>query len=288
VVPLHTIDQWYSLDATFRSTLLQSIKLKDRLQRWLVAYNSHSENKLHEARYRPCPTCSSRGSSPSDYPGWVLEEPRYPGIHPSQASTPCLLRIYNEMSEKQAFRTVEARSQLTFDLGKYIHDMFQSYGRRGAWGPKYNWEVKINAELQQLSADLMLEGSADAENYLLIDDVSPTTAYELKIIHEYKSIKKENFEKLTRPKPEHREQAMIYCKALDAPVVVYLYFNKNDSTMVDYPVQFDHALWAKLETKARVLVDYYNREVVPEGTPGFYCNDCAYAYDCPVGPRARR
>lgn len=286
VVTLHTIEQWYSLDPLVRAELLQRIKIKDRLLRWLKSQEVSPHNQLNEPKYVPCRHCNKGGVVETK--GWVLLEPRYPGIHPSQISSPCLLKVYNEMMDKGKVSTREAKDLLILDLGKHIHDMFQSYGERGAWGPKYQKEVSINPDVQPLAAELYLEGSADAENYLLIDDIPNSPAYEIRLVHEYKSIKKENFEKLAKPKPEHREQAMIYCAVLNAPVVVYLYLNKNDSSLLDFPVEFDHAVWGKVHGKAQALLNHYDEETPPPGSTGYHCNDCSYVYDCPAAKAAQK
>jgi hypothetical protein len=77
VVKLHTIEQWMATDASVRSVILQNIKLKDRLHRFLYSLNDkkHSISRPNGFDARKC------ASSP--HPGYLLHEPRYDGIHPS-------------------------------------------------------------------------------------------------------------------------------------------------------------------------------------------------------------
>lgn len=284
VIQLHTIQQWFAVDPGVRETIVQHIKLKDRLYKWLKERNERRLTPLQEPRWRPCHKCERRG--------WLLDEPRYPGIHPSQLPHECLLRIFNEMIAKEGRQKFEARQLLVFDLGHAVHAMFQSYGREGAWGPVYEPEAKVNGDLQQLAEDLMLEGSADADNILTIDDIPDSPyIYEVGIIHEYKSSNSNNFEKLTRPKPEHKTQAMLYSAARNRPITVYLYLNKDDSNIKDFPVQFDPVLWGNIEAKARRLRQYYDdyqKACLEGGTPfedppatvGYHCRDCQYSFNC--------
>lgn len=275
IVQLHTIDQWMATDKNIRSIILQNIKLRDRLYRFLKeSWGGNKKNELHnqQSQWRPCHECETKG--------WLPTEPRLPGIHPSQIAHPCFLKIYNEMIGVEAQEKIEARTMLIFDMGHQIHDMLQTYGRQGAWGPIYSKEVRLTASLQELSEELMLEGHADAENVLTIDMQDSPVIYEVGIVHEYKSINTNGFEKLTRPKPEHKMQAMIYSAALNRPVVVYMYLNKNDANIADFPVAFEPDLWVNVEGKIRLLKQHFEAKTPPPAATGFHCQQCAYVYSC--------
>lgn len=274
VVQLHTIEQWAAVDAQVRSVILQNIKLKDRLHRFLYALNNKGPGRT-EPEWVRCSKCSS-----SPHPGYLLHEPRYDGIHPSQIAGPCLKKIYYDMVGAPGQDKIEARLRLIFDLGHAVHHMFQTYGLNGAWGPYYKHEVEISGQYQEIAASLMLEGHADAENILVIDDIPNAPIFEVGIVHEYKTINKAGFEKLSSPKPEHQQQAMVYSKALNRPVVVYLYMNKDDSNLSDFAVQFDPTRWARIESKARTLVSHYESSSPPKGEVGYHCRDCKYIYIC--------
>lgn len=263
------------LDKAMRPVILQHIRLKDRLLKYLKENWGKSKGAIQDqtAKWRPCKKCNQTG--------WLQNEPRLPGIHPSQLPHPCLLKVYNEMMGKEAKEKLEARTMLIFDMGHAVHDMLQGYGRMGAWGPVYTDEARLTAELQEFSEELMIEGHADAENILTIDDIPDSPyAYEVGLIHEYKTINSNGFEKLTRPKPEHKVQAMVYSACLNRPIVVYLYMNKNDSNLSDYPVAFDPEMWANIEGKARLLKKHFVEQTPPPATTGFHCQQCAYVYDC--------
>ena len=274
VVKLHTIEQWMQVDPSIRSVILQNIKLKDRLHRYLYSLNE-KKHTISEASWVRCSKCAS-----SPHPGYLLQEPRYDGIHPSAIATPCIKKIYYDMTGAPGQERVEARLRLIFDLGHAVHHMFQTYGLNGAWGKEYKHEVEISGRHQQIAARLMLEGHADAENILTIDDIPNSPIFEVGLVHEYKTINDSGFSKLTSAKPEHKQQATIYAAALNRPVVVYLYLNKNDSNLSDFPVQFDPELWAKMEAKAQNLVSFYEAERPPPGEVGFHCKDCKYVYIC--------
>jgi hypothetical protein len=278
VIQLHTIDQWMQHNEQTRTLVLRNIKLKDRLYRYLYAMNAFGDAARVQDEIVMCSKCSGTGT--------ITKEPRYNGLHPSAMGHPCLLKIFKEIVGTPAEDRTEPRLRLIFDLGHSVHHMFQTYGMNGAWGPSYRREVEINADHQAIAQELLLEGHADAENILVIDDIEGAPIFEVGLVHEYKSINDNNFKKLTGPKPEHKQQANLYAAALNRPVVVYMYLNKNDCNISDFPVQFDPNVWAKLREKALVLRGYYDRwesdktTAPPTGSVGFHCRDCAYMKTC--------
>lgn len=274
VIQAHTIEQWDALGQPTKTIILQNIRLKERLWKFLYAKGQEKKPPLDNPTWVPCNRCDKRG--------WILKKPRFPGIHPSQIGSPCDLKIYNEMIGKEGQEKIEARLQLIFAVGHAVHDMFQNYGAAGAWGPIYKAEVKVNGEFQKISEELLLEGSADADNILTIDDASEDgPIYEVGLVHEYKTMKSELFAKLTAPKPEHKQQATIYSAALDRPIVVYMYLNKNDQNIQDFPVPFDHEKWLAIKSRCSFLAERFKILSPPVGVTGYHCKECAYSYDCP-------
>lgn len=271
VVQLHTIEQWVQVSPEIRSLIVQSLKVKDRLYRYL-------QNKKNrppvpdEGTWVPCNKCDKKG--------WVLKTPRHAGLHPSQIINSCLLKIYWQMEGKEEREKHNNRLLLIFDLGHAVHGMFQNYGMDGAWGEQYVPEVRMTEGSHPLATELMIEGSADAECIMIVDDIPNAPIYEVGVVHEYKTMNSNNFAKLTRPKPEHKQQAMVYSAVLNRPVVVFLYLSKNDSNLADFPVEFDPVVWGGMEQKARVLVDHYQREQEPPATTGYGCEECGFAFSC--------
>lgn len=270
VIQLHTIDQWMQQDQTIRSLLLQNIKLKDKLYRYLEARSARPA--LTEPKWVPCRKC--------DRTGWYAVHPRYPGVHPSQLISPCMLKIYNDVVGLPGEEKNKNRLQLTFDLGHAVHHMFQGYGMDGAWGPHYVPEAPVSGDFQELAEQYMIEGSADADNIMSIDMPDSPYIYEVGLVHEYKSINTDAFNKLARQKSEHQQQATVYSACLNRPVVVYLYFSKNDSNLADFPVEFKPEVWQQVSNKAATIVDFYRRGISPKGETGYHCQDCKYVLSC--------
>ena len=69
VIQLHTIEQWLTVDLTVQTMVLNNIKLRERLWRWLMA---RELNKTEVAEgWVPCKSCETRG--------WMPLRPRRPG-----------------------------------------------------------------------------------------------------------------------------------------------------------------------------------------------------------------
>jgi len=271
VVQLHTIDQWFSVDQQVRSILLKALRVKERL--WAYRLKLEQEKmELKESKWVPCSKCQQTG--------WCWKHPRKAGIHPSAISTtPCLLKVYWEAIGREAAVMHEAKHLLLFDLGTAVHDMLQRYGTNGAWGDYYKPEIAI--EDTPAAKELLIVGHADADNIIVIDDIPGAPIFEVGVVHEYKTINDAGFTGLKgKPKPQHTAQATIYAGCLNRPVVVYLYINKNNSNMEDFPIQFDVNVWNQIRSRAETVRNCLVVQQEPTPDVGYHCSQCPYVYNC--------
>ena len=104
---------------------------------------------------------------------------------------------------------------------------------------------------------------------------------------EIKSMKTELFAKLNGPKSEVIVQSNIYMACLDVPFCTIVYYNKNDSTMVEYPEVFQPEVWDAVVAK----INFVRRHAVDEEEPpreiGYNCRECRYKHVCKP-PKAQR
>jgi len=270
MLELHTIRSFQALLPNLQCEVQKALKTKSRLDEYLLSLNKKAgevSSPSHQARWEPCKKCAPWGN-----PGWVWKEQSRDDsdIHPSQINK-CLKMIWYSCNGfvDQLEEFVDPRLRLIFDIGHAWHDTVQRYGSRGAWcAPEhYHPECKINPDsvdkdgnpLMPVASKYWIKGSADAliDNYIC-RNVPGLGEVSVRLIHEYKTINSNGYSKLTRPKPEHKFQATIYSACFDAPIVVYLYTNKDNCQTTDFPVPFDNTIWNEITRKIKVVQHYTN------------------------------
>jgi len=298
MIEINTIQDFFNLPLQSRYEIQKALRTKDRLEQFIIGQRKvvgQEVKPVDAAHWSECRACTKTGQ-----PGWVWVEQRRDDndIHPSQIDK-CIKTLYYACTGQtaQAEEKHEPRLQLIFDLGHAWHDVLQKYGRRGAWvePQDYFHEVPIDPDAMTPDGQPVLpvahrywiRGSADAllQRYSLAN-VPGLGDVVIRVIHEYKTMNSGQFTKLTSPKPEHKRQANIYAAVFNVPLVVYLYTNKDNCGMQDFPVPFDHSIWSEIATKCDQVQYYVNNEMMPpwEETSAVKnpreCEGCGYLKLC--------
>jgi len=272
IIKLHTIEQWEEMNQNARFIIAKNLGLKEKLETFLTDLTKRKKQAKEEPEWVPCHSCDKRG--------WVLHEPRYPGIHPSGIADPCMLKIYWTMIGADAHESIDYRLRLIFDLGHELHGLFQTYGMMGAWGDYYVPEISINGDTHDLASDFYIEGHADADNIAVVENIPNSPIFEVGVVHEYKTINSHGFGQLNKPKPEHKQQACVYGAVTQRPITWFLYMNKDTSMLKDFTIPFELPLWEAVKIKLQDLVRRYDNDDPPPPTPGFNCQSCGYSFNC--------
>lgn len=301
MLELNTIADFQALPLNLQGEVQKALRTKDRLEDFLRTLNKKAGQEIkptHAAHWEQCDRCKGTGVCNRclnpDYPGYVfIEESRNDAdIHPSQINK-CLKMIWyscnGHVGSMEEY--VDPRIRLIFDMGSAVHDMMQRYGRQGAWGDPshYHKEERIDPDaltfdgkpVHPLANSLWIRGSADAliDKYVCnnvpgIGDVS------VRIVHEYKTINSNGYSKLTRPKPEHKYQATIYSAVFNAPLVVYIYLNKDNCQIHDFPVPFDNTIWNEVVAKIGRVQHYTNLGEMPPWEETSVANNQQECLEC--------
>lgn len=293
MLEIMTIGDYMALPALQREEIQKALRVRDRLDKWLDRVVNTKRPPLLQSEWKKCKACDP------EYPGWVLHEPRNNSdIHPSQVNK-CIKKLWYDCAGYAQYQEehIEPRLQRTFDLGHAWHHTVQGYGRGGAWCDKEHYHDEVEIDPDKLGPDgrptlpvahhLWIRGSVDAiiDRYV-IPDVPTLGDVTVRMVHEYKTINSNGFTNLKRPKPEHKWQAMIYSAVFDVPLVVFLYLNKDTSAQIDYPIQFDGALWQQIEQKLLTVRHYIEADQFPpwEITSAVKdpaeCKECGYLKIC--------
>ncbi len=257
---IRTIADFRSLSQPHQVEIQQALRTKERLEEWLVGLNRKrppAPPSMHPGWLR-CKGCM-------DSPGWVpLRERNNADIHPSQVNA-CVKAIWyacsgftdpksGELVPYANFleKNIPAKLRMIFDLGHAWHHTVQGYGESGAWGDcGYKAEIEIDPDddKQPIAQRYWIRGSLDAELDHYIVTTPSLGQVSIRVIHEYKTISSGGYTKLTKPKPEHKWQAMMYAAVRDVPLLVFLYINKDNSQLADYVIPFDDMLWQEIALK---------------------------------------
>lgn len=298
MLEINTIQDFFNLPLEARNEIQKALRTKDRLEQFIISQRKkvgQEVKPVDAAHWEECRSCKSGGQ-----PGWVWIEQRRDDndIHPSQINKCMKVLFYSCTGQTSHIEERhEPRMQLIFDLGHAWHDTMQRYGRKGAWVESNNYfpELSIDpdAELPDGTPALpvahryWIRGSADAllQNYYL-PKVPGVGDAVIRVIHEYKTINSGGYSKLTSPKPEHKRQATLYAGVFNVPLVVYVYTNKDNCGMQDFPVAFDHSIWSDITQKCELVQHYVNAEQMPpwEVTSAVLnpreCEECSYRKLC--------
>lgn len=299
MLEIKTIDEFLALPSNLRDEIQKAMKTKDRLEAFLRSQNKRTGNTqrvVTEPHWEKCKRCSHWGQ-----PGWVWVEEHQRNdadIHPSQIDK-CLKFLWHScMGDADKLEEfIDPRLQMIFDIGHAWHETVQTYGRKGAWGKPewYRPEVEMDPDavtfdghpVMPLAQQYWIRGHVDAvlDRYE-IDNVPGIGPVAIRVVHEYKTINSNGYQKLNRPQPKHKRQATMYAAVFNAPIVVYLYTSKDDCKTADFPVPFDHTIWNEIVQKIYKTQHYVNLGTPPpwEETSASLnpseCMDCGFRKLC--------
>ncbi len=212
---------------------------------------------------------------------------RRPGIHASELG--CARKVVYSLTNAKKDGRFAKKWKQRFKMGHALHRMVQvDFLRMAAKSRglmRFEDEVKIGPEHQAIAAELLLDSSADGV-FTFYDD--PFAAPILRIGLEIKSEAQDGYEKLTAPKPDHVRQAHLYMKALDLPLMWFLYINKNNQnntpSLAPWLIPYDEREWQAIEAECRnhlkAAEEYPKTGVLPARTEGIFCEFCSYRLLC--------
>jgi CRISPR/Cas system-associated exonuclease Cas4 (RecB family) len=197
----------------------------------------------------------------------------------------CARLLYYRYIEVEPRDKIPPRLRRIFDTGSKVHEQLQGYLHIIAEqldAETFVDEAACNMENSEVASSYDIDSTTDGIWTITVPDL------ELRYGLEIKSMKDELFKKLNGAEPYHVVQSMVYMACLDLPFMVVLYYNKNDSSMAEFVVQFDDKMWDAIAEKINHVRRCAVDEEEPEREVGFHCRTCRYAYICkPPKPERR-
>jgi CRISPR/Cas system-associated exonuclease Cas4 (RecB family) len=202
-------------------------------------------------------------------------------FHPSGVGM-CRRKQVYEFIRTPFIETTDPDSTEIFDLGHAIHALVGT--KLGAVsavlaprniGYSLSLEVPFDPNTDELFADLAIGGTTDAVLDIWTDEWHQRSTIEIK------SINREGFEALKRPKLEHLMQAHLYAFRWKTPIVYVWYYCKDTSKRRVYAVPFTRSVFVQAITYFEELHVHVQRGTLPERDESFYmCPRCEYRETC--------
>lgn len=202
-------------------------------------------------------------------------------IRPSEIGG-CLRKIVMDILNIVSYDPIEPRIQRIFDNGNSVHSRYmQKYLKCMDCRPLLVEETSADGtsewkeciEYRLTKPELWLKGSPDA----LIHNVEDGLEY----VFELKSIKQEQFNKLTKPMEEHVTQAYVYMLMTDLSRAIILYENKNTQELKEFVLVKEenvmNVVIKKIESVIKYVTEYEEKKLLPTKCKNKYCDGCKHA-----------
>lgn len=197
----------------------------------------------------------------------------------------CTRMLYYDYTGGESEGSIEPRLRRIFDTGTVIHGQLQAYlsviaALAGGY-EHFSPEAGISPKSSEIADAYDIYGHTDGIYSITDPD------RDLRFGVEIKSINDAGYQKTSSPHPEHIMQGTIYQKCLDLPVMVFLYYNKNDSSIAEFVQVFDNARWDAISRKIDFVRDAALKEEEPDREDGYHCSTCKYKAICKPPKKSR-
>jgi CRISPR/Cas system-associated exonuclease Cas4 (RecB family) len=197
----------------------------------------------------------------------------------------CSRQLYYSVTGAKGESSWPTRVRRILDTGTAIHALLQAYLTECAHrtqGDQFLDEVDINPAENETAGKYDLSGHMDGLYICKPNDVDS-----IRFGLEIKTINEQGYKETSGPHPEHLIQGTIYQKCLDLPVMVYLYYNKNDSSIAEFAIPFDPLRWDAIAAKLDFVRIAALENKMPEQEVSWACRTCQYKVICKPPQRDR-
>jgi CRISPR/Cas system-associated exonuclease Cas4 (RecB family) len=180
------------------------------------------------------------------------------------------------------------RNRRILDTGTAVHAQLQAYlteiAKRSDGTETFVPEADINPNTNEIADQMDISGHTDGIYTVTTEKDVVRFGLEIKTINDA------GYKKTSGPHAEHLMQGTVYQKCLDLPIMVFLYYNKNDSSIAEFAHVYDARRWEAIENKLNFVRECAMDEEPPERELGWNCKTCKFAGVCkpPKQSRAAR
>lgn len=197
----------------------------------------------------------------------------------------CARQLYYDYIGAPAEGAWEPRMRRLLDTGSAIHAQLQAYleviVKNSNGEEEFVPEAVIDPNDNPVAEVMDISGHTDGIYLVKHGDDRVRFGLEIKTINDA------GYQKTSGPHPEHLMQGTIYQKCLDLPLMVFLYYNKNDSSVAEFIHVFESRRWDAVVKKLDMVRECAIREAPPEQETGWHCSNCKYKGICKPPRRGR-
>lgn len=190
----------------------------------------------------------------------------------------CGRELYYAYKGEPGVSAWEPRNRRILDTGSAVHLQLQSYllaaAARSGGTDVFDMEVDVNPDTNEVADQFDLSGHTDG--VYEVDDGQD----QIRVGVEIKTINDNGYKGLNAPHKEHLVQATIYQRCLDLPVMVFLYYNKNDSSIAEFQFSYEQQIWEAVERKIDHVRECAMKSREPEQEVSRGCGFCKFKGTC--------
>jgi len=255
----------------FSRDLLQHIVIKDRIEAMLEDMNAEPVELRGELRIGDAERRKHifHASEIGRITGKTLD-----GKYPMG----CGRALYYGYIGAKAENSFEPRLRRIFDNGSGIHLQLQMYlhhyAKTHKKTDKFQDEVSIKPENNAIADQYDISAHMNGLYEFITPNIHARAGLEIK------SINDDGFKATKGAHQEHIIQGTVYQACLDLPIMVFLYYNKNDSSLAEYIQVFDEDRWRSITQKLDYVRECAMKGEEPPQEITFGCRNCKYVKTC--------
>lgn len=221
------------------------------------------------------------------YDNSILMKPmqkRHGAIHPSAIGM-CMRRGVYGLMGYPANNEFDAGLLEIFDTGHKVHDLVQGRLRSdliqkaveslGATKYSFKEEIPVDKKNDELYKNWLVAGTTDG--VLEVEGLG----WKQRMVVEIKSINTTDFDALSSPHRSHMLQAHLYAYRFNTPIILMIYFNKNNSRKKFFFETFSEDIFAEAMYRVEHQYTHYKNGTLPEREDTWFnCRSCPYKKVC--------
>lgn len=190
----------------------------------------------------------------------------------------CKRKLFYCYTNAPSEGAIDPKLRRIFDTGTAVHSQLQGYlsllAQRSEGEIEFTPEAGVNPQNNAIADMFDISGHTDGIVKINTPDGSVRFGLEIKTINDA------GYKKTNKPHGQHITQATVYQACFDLPVFLFLYYNKNDSTMSEFVHIYDPRIWKAIQTRLNSVRTATIKGIKPDREQSWGCSTCRWKGEC--------